>query len=357
MEPDAINELLQFLKPEVRLDLKFMALDFILGTTNNTAGVNSLIQNETLIESLLILTSDINEIVTKNVHLIFVNLTASGAKELLKNNSKGKLIINKFLGYVLDPQSNHADSACMVLSNITRLEDELNLCIEVLKPHLNDLLSIFVHTDFNKKKCKLHYLAPMFSNLSRSGEIRKWLIEENHHIPLIKLLPFCNYELSSVRRGGALSTVRNLTFSTEYHEFLLKSDIGLLTYLLSPLMGNEDYDDEEMDMLPLSLQYLPKEKQRDPDIDIRKIILEILNLLCTKRSCREILRSNGVYYVLREYHKWEKSPAVLLACENVVDILIRKEEEIGIDDISAVTVPEDMTEKFVKMDEEFVNNS
>ncbi|GBP39218.1 Protein HGH1 homolog [Eumeta japonica] len=197
----------------------------------------------------------------------------------------------------------------------------------------------------------------MLSNLSRSKTIQKWLIEEHPHVPLIKLLPFCNYQESSVRRGGVVGTLRNLSFSTEFHEFLLRPDMDLLTYILNPLMGNEDYPDEEMDLLPIALQYLPQEKVRESDVDIRKMLLEILNRFCTKRNGRETLRNCGVYYVLREYHKWEKDSRVLLACENVVDILIRKEDEIGVEDLSAVEVTEDMKEKFERMDEQFVNDS
>ena len=153
-----------------------------------------------------------------------------------------------------------------------------------------------------------------------------------------------------------MGTLRNISFDPEFHDFLLSNDMEVLTYLLNPIMGGEEYDDEEMDVLPISLQYLPKEKQRDADIDIRKMILETLNKLCMRRKGREILRSNGVYYILREYHKWEKDPKVKLACENVVDILIQKEDEVGVEDLSAVEVPDDMKEKFEKMDEDYIGD-
>lgn len=53
------------------------------------------------------------------------------------------------------------------------------------------------------------------------------------------------------------------------------------------------------------------------------MLLESLNKLCVRKEGREFLRENGVYYILRELHKWEKDRRALLACENVVDILIR----------------------------------
>lgn len=357
MAEDPLSEIVDFLKPSARLDLKHIAIDHLVGLSAAEDGVSSLLKNEQVIQAIIELSSDKVEEIAKNALLVLVNVSANveGATELLKYRpSTYKNILELLVSYILDPQKRDADAACMILSNITRLEDELEVCLDSFIPHLNDILNAFANTEFNKKGSHLHYLAPMFSNLSCSYRIRKWLTDENPHVPLIKLLPFCNYEQSTIRRGGAIGTIRNLSFDKGYHDFLLNSDLDLLTYLLNPLMGNEDYPDEEMDKLPIALQYLPKEKRRETDVDIRKMILETLNKLCTRRQGREILRENGVYYVLREYHKWEKDPRVLLACENVVDILIQKEDEVGAEDLSSVDVPEDMKEKFAQMDEEYL---
>ncbi|KAL0809021.1 hypothetical protein ABMA28_012665 [Loxostege sticticalis] len=357
MAKDPLSEMVEFLKPDSRIDLKHISIDHLVGLSATEKGVTTLLKNEDVMQCIIELTSDKIEEISKNALLVLVNVSASvaGATELLKYRpSNYKNILELLVSYVLNPQKKDADAACMILSNITRLEDELEVCLDSFIPHLNDILNAFVNIDFNKKGSNLHYLAPMFSNLSCSYRVRKWLTEENPHVPLIKLLPFCNYEQSNIRKGGAIGTIRNLSFDTEYHDFLLNPDLDLLTYLLNPLMGNEDYPDEEMDKLPIALQYLPKEKRREVDVDIRKMILETLNKLCTKRTGRELLRENGVYYVLREYHKWEKDPHALLACENVVDILIQKEEEVGAEDLSAIEVPDDMKEKFEKMDEEYL---
>ncbi|XP_047542970.1 protein HGH1 homolog [Vanessa atalanta] len=358
MAKDPLDEMIQFLKPQARIDLKHIALDHLLGLSGTEDGINVLLKNEKIIQSIIELTNDKVDEINKNALLLLVNVTANptGASELIKYKPSYKNAIEIFIGYVLDQQKKDADAVCMILSNITRQENIVEECLDSFMPQLNDLLNVFVNLEYNKKGSKLHYLAPMFSNLSCSPRIRKWLTEENPYVPLLKLIPFCNYEQSVIRRGGAIGTLRNLSFDTKYHDFLLSNDLELLTYLLSPLMGNEDYPDDEMDKLPIALQYLPKEKQRDADVDIRKMIIETLNQLCAQRKGREILRDNGVYYVLREYHKWEKDPNILLACENVVDILIQKEDEVGAEDLTTVEIPEDMTEKFQKMDEEYINS-
>lgn len=359
MSKDPLEELLQFLKPESRLDLKHISLDHLVGLSASEDGVLALLKNDQIIQHVIDLTDDKYEDVAKNALLVLVNITSSptGATQVLKHKTNSyQNILELFIGYVLNPDKKDADAACMILSNITRLEDKLEICVDTFLPRLNNILNAFVDIEFNKKGSNLNYLAPLLSNLSCSHRIRKWLAEENPYIPLIKLLPFCNYELSSIRRGGAIGTLRNLSFDTEFHEFLLSTELELLTFLLNPITGNEDYPDEEMDKLPIALQYLPQEKQRDRDVDVRKMILETLNKLCTKRHGREVLRDNGVYYILREYHKWEKDSKALLACENVVDILIQKEDEVGADDFTTVDIPEDMTEKFHQMDKEYIEN-
>ncbi|XP_032528209.2 protein HGH1 homolog [Danaus plexippus] len=359
MDQDPLNELLEFLKPESRLDLKHISLDHLLGLSGTEDGIQVLLNNEKIIQCIIELTDDKVAEISKNALLVLVNVTANekGALDLLKYRpSRKKNIIELLIGYILNPDKKDADAACMILSNLTRSENAVEVCTDTFLPHLNDLLNVFVNTSYNKTGSNLNYLAPIFSNLSCSPRVRKWLTDENPYVPLIKLLPFCNYQASSIRRGGAIGTVRNISFDTNYHEFLLSNDIDLLTYLLSPLMGSEDYPDDEMEQLPIALQYLGKEKHRDPDIDIRKMIIETLNKLCAKRNIREVLRDNGVYYVLREYHKWEKDPNTLLACENVVDILIQKEEEVGAEDLSKVDIPEELKGKFEEMDKEYVDN-
>lgn len=86
-----------------------------------------------------------------------------------------------------------------------------------------------------------------------------------------RLLPFTEYPDSIIRRGGIVGTLKNCTFDTENHEWLLSAEVDLLPYLLLPLAGPEEFDDEDNDKLPISLQYLPETKVREPDPDIRYV--------------------------------------------------------------------------------------
>ena len=63
---------------------------------------------------------------------------------------------------------------------------------------------------------------------------------------------------------------------TEYHDWLLGPEVDILPHLLLPLAGPEEFPDDEMDKLPPDLQYLPQDKEREHDPDIRKMLLEAL---------------------------------------------------------------------------------
>jgi len=43
------------------------------------------------------------------------------------------------------------------------------------------------------------------------------------------------------------------------------------------LAGPEEFSDDEMDKLPVDLQYLEPDKEREPDADIRRMLVEAIN--------------------------------------------------------------------------------
>ncbi len=84
-----------------------------------------------------------------------------------------------------------------------------------------------------------------------------------------RLLSFVEYKDSIVRRGGIVGTLRNCCFDIENHEWLMSSDVDIVSYLLLPLAGPEEFTDEENNKLPIDLQFLPETKEREYDPDIR----------------------------------------------------------------------------------------
>ncbi len=56
----------------------------------------------------------------------------------------------------------------------------------------------------------------------------------------------------------------------------MSDKVDLLSSLLLPLAGPEQFEEEDTEKLPEDLQYLPDDKTREPDPDIRKMLLEAL---------------------------------------------------------------------------------
>lgn len=308
-----------------------------------------------IMNALFKLTEDTSQTVAKESLLCLVNLSSEepGATALFKTiPSLAELCANK----IVDTNCVLADAWAMVLSNISRPEALAAKVFDKVERIIEGLVNAFTRIDYNTKKCHLNYLGPIFSNLSQVAKCCDFFCRPDSDI-LERLLPFVHHGESVVRKGGSAGLLKNICFDSSRHEYLLEQ-IDVLPMILLPLIGPEEYSDEENDKLPMELQYLGPDKKREADADIRKMLLESLAQLCATRNAREFLRTKGTYEVLRELHKFECTddgdPSVLLACENVVDILIRTEDEIGEDNLKALDIPNDVLNKFSKMDSNLV---
>ncbi|KAH6925858.1 hypothetical protein HPB50_011305 [Hyalomma asiaticum] len=69
-------------------------------------------------------------------------------------------------------------------------------------------------------------------------------------------------------------------------------------------------------------------------------------LLCATKVCRVQIKNSGAYYVLRELQKTEICQPVLVACENLVSILIGDDTEPGMENLKKVDISEHIVNKF-----------
>ncbi|KAL0102849.1 hypothetical protein PUN28_018266 [Cardiocondyla obscurior] len=378
---ESLKEISKYLSPDTRFDLRLCALNHVLHVTANADGRELLLKLPEMLKQLVTFVQDSSAPISKCAAQALVNITgdeagtsailiiseSSNATENTDEQNVNDLpgqgfsrnLIKICMRIIMDKSSTLADLCCMILSNMTRpfhLVDRVIMIIEQSGYSWDEIVAAFTAKQYNTTGNKLHYLGPVFSNLSQSPHVRRYLMDRDRCV-IQRLLPFTEYPESLIRRGGVVGTLKNCTFDTECHEWLLSPEVDLLSYLLLPLAGPEEFDDEDNDKLPINLQYLPETKTREPDPDIRLMLLEALNQLCATKAARKILREKNAYVILRELHKWEKDKNCLLACENVVDILIRTEEEIGLDNLKKVEVPSEYTETFRKIDEDFISNT
>ncbi|XP_077260972.1 protein HGH1 homolog [Temnothorax americanus] len=358
----------EYLSPNSRLDLRLCASNHVLHLSATAAGRELLLQAPETLVQFVTLVQDDRASISGCAARILVNITGdeAGANAMLiiseldlPTQGPSQNLIKTCLRAIMDKSSTLADACCMILSNMTRpfhLVNRMITLIEQSNYSWDEIVAAFTANQYNTTGEKLHYLGYVFSNLSQSPRVRRYLMDRNRCV-IQRLFPFTEYSKSQIRRGGVVGTLKNCTFDTENHEWLLSPEVDLLSYLLLPLAGPEEFDDEDNEKLPINLQHLPATKTREADPGIRLILLEALNQLCATRAGRKILREKNTYVVLRELHKWEKDRSCLLACENVVDILIKTEEEIGLDNLKEVEVPSEYTETFHKIDEDFISDT
>jgi len=356
-----LEELAQFLNVEQRFDVKMVALQHIVGLTGSKEGISSISEADSLHAGLLRLLQDKDNNICVEAGMALINLSSdpSIAKSFLQSNQMTNLV-KVLYDCIHDEECKVADSAAMILSNLTRDRVSCDKVYENLddnKIPIERLVFILCQEGYNKQGNNLRYLAPVLANLSQLPAARKQILDKEKCV-FQRLLSFTQYKDSNVKKGGAIGVIRNCSFEHEYHAWLLSEEVDILPSILLPLAGPspECFTDEEMDKLPMELQYLDDDKKIEQDPDIRKMLLETLLQLCATKQGRQFLREKNTYLILRELHKVEKDREVLLATENVVDILIKTEEEINIENYKEVEVPEDLVPQFKKMDEAYLQD-
>lgn len=253
-----------------------------------------------------------------------------------------------------NPLEPNANLLSMLLANMAkwdgfkRIMDRKQASPEDLQSNdliINQLVDLFVKGadgSFNKH-ADFDYLAYVFADLARHAEVRQYFVKKQDYddvVPLTKLKVFTEHK-SDVRRKGVASTIKNVAFDIPSHPaFLAEDEVNIMPYILLPIMGSEGYDEEEMlEMLP-DLQLLPPDKQRDPDTNIIQTHLETLALLTTTRQGRDLMREIQVYPIIRETHARVDDEGVAEACDRLVQVLMRDEEDSG-DAARVVEVDED----------------
>jgi hypothetical protein len=201
------------------------------------------------------------------------------------------------------------------------------------KNALDQLTDCFVKGaagSFNKN-ADYDYLSYLFADLAKYPEGRKHFVtarkDDNDIIPLTKLTVFTEHK-SAIRRRGVASTIKNVCFDTDAHGRLMDiTDVNLLPYILLPLMGAEEYSDEDTEGMLDDLQLLPPDKEREKDADIVKTHLDTVLLLTTTKAGRDVLKRIKVYPIIREVHLQIEDEDVRESCDRIVQVILRDEDE------------------------------
>lgn len=335
--------------------VKKPAIEYFLGLTGTDEGKMFIGTSDKFIKNILDLTEDPDDAVVKASYETLINLATldSTCQRILKCKNCSDVIITNF-EKIMDPKYKHADLVCKFLSNLTRSEECAQKVAEIIKDtdkvKVVKLVTILCTKDYNSD-ADLHYLAPILANLSQSRHIRDEILNRDQWV-IQRLLPFVSYMESDIRRLGVVSCIKNCCFDEEHHDWLLSDKVDILSYLLLPLAGPEEFDDDDMEKLPDRIQYLPPDKTRESNAEIRRILLQAILKLCATRDGRQYIKDKNTYVIIRELHKSEGQRSNIPAIMNLIDILIGDEPEPGMENLHEVEIPDHLKEKFKKEDEE-----
>ncbi|PBP28519.1 DNA-binding protein HGH1, partial [Diplocarpon rosae] len=277
--------------------------------------------------------------IARDATTILINLTAD--QDILEYLASDHEFVKILLGRVTNPSEPNANLISMLLANLAKY-DELKDILAIERPApqelasnnkaIDQLLDLFVKgaDGTYNKAADFDYLSYLFADLAKHKEGRQYFLAKQEYdgvVPLTKLVVFTEHK-SFIRRKGVASTIKNVAFEVDAHPaFLAEDEINILPYLLLPITGSEDFTEEEsVGMLP-DLQLLPPDKRRDPDPSIIQTHIETLMLLTTTRQGRDLMRQIKLYPIVRETHLHVEDDGVREACERLVQVLMREEED------------------------------
>ncbi|EME41273.1 hypothetical protein DOTSEDRAFT_176315 [Dothistroma septosporum NZE10] len=359
--PTELEELVEFLH-HGNTQIRQIAAENLVGYSTAQPSLFKRNQLEP-VKDLKLLLKDYGPI-AHNALTMLVNISEDA--EVLKSLSDDDAFLESLLRRVTDAKDPNANLMCMLLANLAKSDNVkklLTLKRDVPKAlssspiAIDQLLDCFVKGaggSYNKD-ADFDYLCYLFADLAKHEEGRSHFLTARAEgdgdtaekvIPLTKLVVFTEH-LSAIRRRGVASTVKNVCFDIPAHADLLADDgVDLLQYILLPLMGSEEYADEDTDGMLEECQLLPPDKERENQNDIILIHLETLLLLTTTPEGRKKLRDVKVYPIVRELHHHTEDQDVRDGVDRLVQVLQRGEEgdvphDAGIPKVKALEDDED----------------
>lgn len=222
---EALNELSDFLKPDTRLDVKTLALHHVLSLTGNFESRSLMLSHPNLMTNVILLAfkKDEQKQTSKDAFFTLINMSAEelNATQLMQKNP---VLVRLLIEYILDENSKFADTACAILSNLSRGNQNSEMILKYFNTtndannnkeskgnfSMERLLTVFCTEKFNKTN-RLDYLAPFICNLTQLEETRNIIL--NNNILLLRLLPYTTYAQSVIRRGGIVGAIKNCCFN------------------------------------------------------------------------------------------------------------------------------------------------
>jgi hypothetical protein len=275
---DTASELLAFLGEGSTTESKTATVNHLTGLTATVDGRKVFKLYPPLLEALASIVERKEMPFAKEALTCFVNLAAE--EEMVDD-----LLACKVMNTLVDGLLSYSDitcteKICMALSNLTTTETGSKAFVELMESKgertLFDIVTLFCDRGADRNDSQhLDYISTVLGNITQVPSGRKIVLDRTKRI-FQRLIPYLGYNDSVIRRRGMACLIKNCCFDGSHHSWLLSDEINILSCLLLPLAGPEQFDEEDMEKLPVDLQYLGEDKTREPEAEIRILLLESL---------------------------------------------------------------------------------
>ena len=211
LSENELKDLYGILSLDSREDVKFAALEYLLGVTGSVDGMKFIENNLDLVGKVAQLTIDISPGVQRNACVFLLNASTSQiVARKLENNDTFESILPR----IVDKNCTFADNAAMLLSNLTRSEQGCELCLRIIEKSqqysLKNIFEVLCNEKYNEH-VQLHHVAIFLSNLSRLKAVRMLALDKAVGL-MQKLLPYVGFQKSLMCRKGVVGIIRNCCF-------------------------------------------------------------------------------------------------------------------------------------------------
>ncbi|KAJ2662105.1 Protein hgh1 [Coemansia sp. RSA 1200] len=334
---EQLDELIGFLESP-RPDVREVAVGYLSGFSSPASeNFQSLVTRaDKLVSKLLVIAHEAPMAANSALSILINMATEAKVCSCFADDEYLSMVIR----LIVSPTCIVADLAAMLLSNLTKAESVCRILSLLKNPTSSDicnsplaldqLTDVFVKGMDKKYNKNAHYgyLASVFADITNYPYGRRYFLNQSTYdgkLPITKIMVFSEYP-EVIRRGGVDSTMKNVCFDKENHKLILDPHkTNMLPYILLPLCGPEEYESEDMELMPEEVQLLGDEKTRESDPRLRATLLEAINLLCSTFDGREFLRAKKVYPILRELHKSESDETCSDLCYRAVQLLLGNE--------------------------------
>ncbi|VDM52545.1 unnamed protein product, partial [Angiostrongylus costaricensis] len=311
-----IVELVEFLTPQTRPDIRQRALEHVVGYSGTSYPPS--IYSQAICKLCETSVSD------RPKALCILTNCSSGSVEvadfILSRSRCAQLAFDASRS-----RERYMDFAAHLLANLSRhFPDRVNDALVEYEPNYLNIL-LFSSSPENSFACLIGYT---LVNLSTLCSVRYQLVDSK------RLSRICPLTVVEKKKEAAADILRNLAFEDALHSSLADESDMYLVSLLIPLADCSDkLSDDEIEKLPLRLQYY--EGTREKSVQMRQKLIEALYQLCSTRISRQYLRKRGVYSLLRELDQATEEDLLTSQQEHtlhaLIAILIRDEDEISRD--------------------------